>query len=263
MVTSVKDRIYTQLNDLNSPFRLFSPRTVGLGTPVVNEGGEHNTRLTLTAVPGRGYIGDVDVYFDRVPLSDLIQSTDLRSQEPWTPAIVASMLQSSTGLPLVADDFEPFTVPVLKPGESKQVTVKLKEGSFGFYGELTLNLLYGKPWLDTMVGSKDLGVLNHPIAFRQEGNKSLRLLTWHVDFTCVRDALVVNKQGTYTDWARLQQMCQFLNIPAWNQGKIGDYATKDVPDANPAFDRVVIQSRGTQGPPYGDAYLHYNSFDEV
>lgn len=263
MATSVKERIYTQLNELNTPFRILSDRTIRMGSPVLNEEGPYNTRLNLKAQPGRGYIGDVDVYFDRVPLKDLVEQTELRSQDAWSISLIVQLIQASAGIPLSTEDFEPFEAPVLQPGESQQLTVKLKEGSLGYYGDLTLDLLYGKPWLDTVIGSKVLGVQNHPVTFRQEGYPSLRQLTWAVDFTCVRDALVVNKSGTYTDFGAVQQMCQFLNIPAWSPNRIGHYDTKDVKDANPAFDRVVIQSRGTQGPPYGDVYLHYNLLDEV
>ncbi|MNR38220.1 hypothetical protein D3C85_1563020 [compost metagenome] len=89
------------------------------------------------------------------------------------------------------------------------------------------------------------------------------MLTWSKDFTSVRDAIALSKTGYYADWDALQAACTYMGIPSWGQNRIVDKATSEVPDANPAFDRVVIQSSVLGNQIEGPIYLHYNVLEEI
>jgi hypothetical protein len=255
-----KEKLLDLINDLNQPRKELNNINVKFtGIVPANETGE--TILTVAGVPGRGYSGSVDLTYNRLNLTEILDGKTVRSPDPLTPDSFLELVNNAYNLFLTALDVGEITIPELGEGEFAQLTLEANEDSLGFIGGATLRLEFGRSWLDQVIGNKTLNELKHPI--KVEYKKSSRMVTWNKDFTCVRDAIAPTKKNEYTDWAALQAACAAYGIPAWSPNRIVDQPTSAVPDANPAFDRVVIQSSVLSASLDGPIYLHYNVLEEI
>jgi hypothetical protein len=255
------DKLLQLLNETNDPLKTFTRINVGLVDVQSVEIDGPITKVTVTAVPGRGYSGSVDVQYHRLDLSEVIAGKTVRSLNAMTPQIVIDLINSSLGLFLSVDDLLPFTTPTPEEGTAVVIDIEAAPDSPGFMGLTQITVEYGRSWLDQVVGRRSLNELTHPISV--DYRKSARMLTWGRDFTCVRDAIKPDKNGDYTNWDVLQKACAAMGIPSWDKWKIADYPTTAIPDANPAFHRVVIQTATYSGTMVGKIYLHYNVLEEV
>lgn len=256
------DKLRQLLNDTNLPPKEFTERNLRMDLPVWEVGEGYNTKLGLEGIPGRGYYGPAEVFYRRIDLSTINRQTPVRTTVPLTAQVVLDLFNAVTALFLTLDDVEPFTPPTLNDGDSGEVTIVAVENSLGFTGSAVIPLEFGRSWLDSMVGSRNLPVLKHPIV-RLDYRQSARMMTWSKDFTCLRDSLLPDKKSQYSNWPTLNAACLEMGIPAWVQAGITDNATSDIADSNPLFDRVVIQRNVISAQMLGDLYFHYNILEEV
>lgn len=259
-MTISADKIRTLINEENLPPKLFTEGNLKLETPVPSVGDGYNTKLPVSAVPGRGYWGEEEVFYKRINMAEVTRETPYRSTVTLTPEIVLQLINNTTGLFITPEDIEPFTPPVLLEGQSGDVVLVALSNSLGFTGTLTAKFEYGRAWLDVAVVQRNLTVLTHPIPVTDL--KSARMLTWSKDFTPYRDSIAVVK-GDYADWDAVQEIIGLMKIPVWAKGPITDLPTSAVPDSNPAFDRVVVQKKVVSDDMVGDVYLHYNNLEEI
>lgn len=249
------DRMYLVLNESFLPPKEFNGKRLTFGPATVTTQFDRDTVVTVTGIPGRGYYGDVDLYYNRMDLTAEVGSFSFRSTEQHTRETVAQALARRYQLDIDPDDFEPFTVPVLEEGQSTDITLTVKADSIQWKGSIPVHLEYGQSWLDDMVGKTTLDAFSHP---NSTNRQSARLFTWGVDFSGIQAALKPQLNGDYTDWNAVATLSALLGIPAWVRGKVVDRATVDVPDSNPRFERVVIQQSVTSGVMVGPLYFHYN-----
>jgi len=254
------EKLRQLLNDEQLPPKLFTERNLIMRIPEADVGEGWNTKLELEGIPGRGYYGTDEVFYKRIPLELIQRVTPLRSVAALTPQLVVDLFNASTGAWLILDDLEEFTPPELADGESGSVTITAKSTSLGFTGSALINLEYGRSWLDSVVASRNLNVLTHPI--KVDYRKSARMLTWSKDFTSLRDSMLPVK-GIYADWEIFSAACGEMGIPTWVRASCTDYPTSAIPDSNPAFHRVVIQRNVVSGGMIGDLYFHYNVLEEM
>ncbi len=255
-----KEKLLDLINESNLPPKVLNHINVRF-TGVVPADESGATILTVAGVPGRGYSGQVDLTYNRLNLTEILDGKTVRSPDQLNPSSFLELINSAYNLFLTAIDVGEITIPVLGEGEYAQLTLEANEDSLGFVGVANIRLEFGKSWLDQVVGNRNLNELRHPITVSYK--MSSRMLTWSKDFTSVRDAIVVSKAGYYTDWTALQAACTYMGIPGWDQNRITDHATSDIPDANPEFDRVVIQNSVQSAYIDGPIYLHYNVLEEI
>lgn len=256
-IVSAKQRILDLLNELNLPPKALTAINVKFGQPeVLPDEGLVNTKVTISAVPGRGYSGSVDITYRRLAIGEILQAPTLRSLDPFTEDLVLASINNAFGLFLTVDDMQPFDIPEIPAGESQVLQLRAKEGSLGWLGGVDITLEHAKPTLDLVVGIRTLPIFRH----FAEPSKGLnaRMVTWGTDFSSLQAAIKLNYKGEYTDWDALQDACARVGIPGWTQGTAVDKATSEVPDSNPAFQRVVIQQLAVSAGMSGPIYLHYN-----
>lgn len=252
--------ILRELNELNDPNRKLTEINVTLGNLVSEITEDYNTRITVEAEPGRGYLGTVDVTYKRIVLSEAAPDAHIRSTQPFTKESTLALLNSAFQLFLSVDDLEDFTPPTLALNETANLTLTAKPQSFGWMGDLEVEFMFGRSLLDSVIGIRGLPLLRHPIDETMR-RQSFYMATWGRDFTCLRDAIKVKNGNRYTDFAALQLACTELGIVGWAEGYIADYATSAVADSNKAFDRVVVQAGVSSPSGFGAVYLHYNLLD--
>jgi hypothetical protein len=257
-------RLLNEANEKNSPKRPLTLINITPQVPQVLEGNEkHNTQVTIEGVLGRVYTGSQTLLYKRISLTDALAGLQLRNIVPFTTQMVIDMVNTQLGLFITIDDLEPFTPPTLALNETASLTLIPKAESFGFVGQVQIQLMYGRTLLESVIGIRLLKLFNHPNdpAFNKQSG---RMATWGIDFTSLRDSLKINPLTlSYTDWATFQSACIYLQIPSWAKGQLIDSATADVPDSNPAFDRVTIQPVVNSAYIFGPLYFHYNLLDEV
>lgn len=255
-----KEKLLDLINDLNQPQRELNDINVKF-TGIVPADESGATVLTVAGVPGRGYSGQVDLTYNRLNLTEILDGKTVRSPDTLNPDSFLELVNSAYNLFLTAIDVGEITIPELGEGEYAQLTLEANEDSLGFVGTATVRLEFGKSWLDQVVGNRNLKELTHPI--KVDYRMSARMMTWDKDFTCMRDAIALTKTREYTDWPSLQAAATYMGIPGWSPHYLVDKATSEVPDANPAFDRVVIQAVHNEVNMLGPIYLHYNVLEEI
>jgi len=252
--------ILRELNELNDPNRKLTEINVQLGNLISEVTPEYNTRITIEAAPGRGYLGTVDVTYKRIVLSEAAPDAHIRSTQPFTKESTLALLNATFQLFLSVDDLEDFTPPVLALNETASLTLTAKPESFGWMGSFDVEFMFGRTMLDSVIGIRGLPLLRHPIDVNQR-RQSFYMATWGRDFTCLRDAIKVKNGNRYTDFDALQLACTKLGIAGWADGYISDHPTSAVADSNQAFDRVVVQPGVSSPSGLGAVYLHYNLLD--
>lgn len=250
------ERMYVVLNEMFTPPKEFTAKRITFSIPEQVDEFDRNTKVTISGIPGKGYYGEVDVYYDRMNIADYVETFEFRSLNPLTQADIIAGMANRYAIDINPDDFAPFTPPALGDGEAQTIHVSMAETSLQWFGEVDLALSFGPSWLDTMIGRADLDIYKHPNS--ATNRQSSRLWTWGADFSGIQAALKPNAKGDYTDWALVQQVARAMGIPDWVKGKVVDKATADVPDANTMFQRVVIQSSVQSGQLNGPMYFHYN-----
>lgn len=254
------DKLLELLNLANVPPKEFTGKNLRLGSPTVSEGASTNTKVMVEGIPGFGYYNEKEISYTRIPLTEYLTNTTVRSIVPLTKEAFMIQLNAVYDLELSLEDLEEFVIPEITLNDSVAIDLTAAASSIGFQGFAQVTYTYGRPLIESVIIVRDLTVLKFVIP--NSSYLSALHMTWGKDFTSVRDAIKV-KNSTYTDWDALQVACQFLNIPVWGKGNIIDIPTSADPLANTAFDRVVIQRSVVSAGMLGDLYFHYNLFDEV
>lgn len=252
------------INETNDPVKPLTQMNVKFMG--VTAGSGDQATLLLEGVAGRGYSGQAELTYKRLDLSEILAGAKVRAPDELTPDSFLALLNNAYNLFLTTLDLELIEIPPLGEGEVAQIQLTTLPNSYGFHGDVAITLEFGKSWLDQVVARKSLNTLTHPI--KVEYAYSARMLTWNRDFTCLRDAIKPNAKGEYSDWDTLQKACTAMGIPTWVQrAGLVDQPTSAVPDANPKFQRVVIQSNvplpGGAPRIMGPMYFHYNVLEEI
>jgi hypothetical protein len=255
-----KEKLLDLINDLNQPQRELNDINVRF-TGIVPADESGATVLTVAGVPGRGYSGQVDLTYSRLNLTEILDGKTVRTPDPQTPDSFLELVNNAYNLFLTAIDVGEITIPELGEGEYAQLTLEASPDSLGFVGVATVRFEFGKSWLEQVIGNRNLQELTHPV--KVDYRMSARMVTWNKDFTCVRDAMALTKTREYTNWPVIQAAATYMGIPAWSPHYLVDKATSEVPDANPEFDRVVIQAVHDNSKLLGPIYLHYNVLEEI
>lgn len=253
---SNKERLFIVLNDQFLPPKEFNEKRITFTDPVAVDQYDRNTMVTVTGIPGKGYYGEVDVFYNRLQLEDYVTDFEFRSLDPLSRDSVAEALSRRYELSIDPSDFTGVEIPPLGDGESFDGELVVDPTSLQWVGSVIIRLEHGKSWLDTMVGSRNLDVHRHPNPSKTKRFAKMDL--WGIDFSAIQWALKPNARGEYTDWDTVRAVCRSINIPDWTKNRVIDRATADVPDSNPAFQRVVIQDTVSSGLLQGPIYFHYN-----
>lgn len=256
------EEIIALVNEKNTPPKLLTTALVRFNEPVEEAGEGWDTRVLMLANPGKGYRGDVEIFYTRIPLSDLNAAPALRSETGFTAESLISSLNGVAGAFITIDDLEPFEIPELALGESKVVTIVSKETSLGWRGSVDISITYGRSHMTAIVYSRILDVMRHPNA--DENNiPHARWLSDKFDFTSFRDALVPTEWGRLTDPQAIVTVCTKLGIPPFSPYNVGHAKTSQVAQANTNFTHVAVVEFYNSGRMLSPLYLHYNAFDEV
>lgn len=235
-----------------------------------------DTRIKVRGVQNSEFRNQsVEIFYDRLDLGVLFGG----SYRPEVEAIGQSTLwrllpdiNKALGTQFTKRDLEDIDISTL--GESSEVTLELraKPGSPAFKGFTRITFFRRKILLTDVITVTEYEQLKHPDPLL-EGFTSAGLLTWGIDFTLIADYLRVNNsaarwRGDFTDLSGLRTALKDnYGIENWpgndttvdGSGTVDVYDTRDVPEANTDFQRVVVQTEIRENGYVGTAYFHYNT----
>lgn len=218
--------------------------------------------LPTTAMLGREYRGYVDFRYKRINLSKVY---DIR---PALHAVGANTLHGMLdvvnrflGLNLTANDVVDTNIANVGAGEQVNINVDALSTSLGYEGGFVIQYFRIRPYMDKVVASVELGVLNH-LVDPTLAKKDLDMQMWNIDFSNSLSALKVTTSNYWASVAAVQALMAeefgYADFPAPAVKGVSDYATKDYPGANTNFQRVAVQKNVVGSTYQGNALFHYN-----
>lgn len=155
-----------------------------------------NTYMKLTAAQGAGFEGRSTIKYDRLTLSDFSHFKPTRGLPAYQPATTHDLLSNILyyfGLMLGPQDIISEPV-VLDQNGAGTVTIKAKDTSPLWLGQLTFDVTQGGANIDTITTVKALNGLNYPVSDPATQTSAL-LYTYPLNFTAYRDDLLAMAEG--------------------------------------------------------------------
>lgn len=153
----------------------------------------HNTGVKVVAIQGSGYIGDVDVTYNRLDIGLLFKNIALNLDvtSPTTTADLLPKLNSKYGLGLTIDDIEDNAVDMSGSGPHSHVIV-MKTTSLAYIGQVTTTIgpdpEVGER-LDTVILQTNLNGLLYPNSDTTKAQA--REYSWGIDASSISAYLQV------------------------------------------------------------------------
>ncbi|MNH65369.1 hypothetical protein D3C73_173780 [compost metagenome] len=264
------------INNANTPLVPFAPENLTFGTPQVVTGNPSvNATVKVRGIQGEVYAGQVAISYNRLDLGVLYRG----NYRPEFTALGQSTLyrllpeiNKALGLNLTKNDLIDVDLKLLEEGDQVNLELRAKPGSLAYTGLATILFNRRQLMLTDVLPVEAFEEFKHadPVL---EGYQSAGLLTWGQDFTIIAQYLKVNRygnnyKGSWIDEAGLRAgLAQYFGIENWpridtsanSKMTIRDYATKDHPDANRNYQRVVVQTSLRSDGYSGTAFFHYNA----
>lgn len=255
-------QLVNEANQLRYPLTIDN---VSLNLPTVKDkDSPRNTGIVIDAVPDKGYKGKVEVLFDRHDLPVLFEEAgmtpSIRSNETITAELIIELLNIKYGFYLEAQDLEEIKIPEFEELETTQsIEIVVKENSWNWVGTITLETTFGNPLIESVVIVRLMPVLVHPVDLKILGDKASGYMSsWGMDFTAYLKKLVIDRgTGKWKNMDEVMAVGALAGIPAWPNGQVLDYPTSAVANANPKFERVLVQAYAGANV-LGPIYFHYD-----
>lgn len=244
------------------------------GTPTTDD--NQVTRVNLRGVQDSEYRNTkVPITYKRLDFGVLFNG-------PYVPEFTAlskvslwkllPVINKTLGITLTVNDVQDIDIRTLGTDDRLVLTIVASPTSKVYSGTFELVFNRNFVYLTEVVSTTHLDALTHPDGFH-ENAISAGLLTWGQDYTLIQDKLAVDStllegKGNYVDpeglSAALEEHYGILSWPGNDINNpdhttIQDMDTRDVPEANTNFQRVVVQRNIQENGYIGTAYFHYNT----
>lgn len=145
LVMSSINKLIDLINADNPHPALLSEKNITFSVPIVDIGETWNTAVTVSAIKGSGYVGQVVVRYNRIDLSNLGSEIGIISEEAFTADTVVSILNRTRGSFISLDDVSSIAIPVMNVGDIETIALTAKTDSLGWTGRVDISLLMGLP----------------------------------------------------------------------------------------------------------------------
>lgn len=136
---SSKDKLFALINATNPLPRPLTANNVELIDPRPAVGTGWNTRVTIRAIPDKGYSREQDVFYRRIDLSDL-EPIVYKAEDVTTPASLLALINARRGTWMELEDVQPFVVPVTPAGGESTLVITAADESYCFIGQASITL---------------------------------------------------------------------------------------------------------------------------
>lgn len=231
------------------------------------------TQVAIRGVQNSDYrIQPMVINYEKLDLSVLFQG-DYR---PQVTALGQSSLHrllpefsKALGITLTPSDIEDVDVTQLGEGNELTIELRAKPNSRAYRGFTRVVFHRRLIYLWDVVEKRFYDEFKHPDPLLAN-HRSTGLLTWGLDFSLIYRDLTVNtislsRRGQFSRLTQLRDALESeYGIENWpgnelsETGRIRDYDTRSIPEANTDFQRVVVQTNIRANGYVGTAYFHYN-----
>lgn len=139
------DRVVELINQKNTPPYPLTDQNIAMQNVTVDPEAHWNTRVTIAAAPDHGYLGTVDVFYTRSPLSALGANIDLVQEAPFTVQNIVDDINTQKTSQLTIDDFDQLTVPTMTTLTPALMQISAAVNSLGWLGNTQVTLVSGMP----------------------------------------------------------------------------------------------------------------------
>lgn len=137
-------RVLAMVSAVNTPTYPLTTETVALTGLAVENASTHNTRVSMHGLPGRGYTGQVDLFYTRVLLSAMGELA-FKQEAPFTYQGVLDLINQTKHAQVSLEDFTNSGLPEVENGTPKAFTLSADPSSFAWLGNTQVTLLAGIP----------------------------------------------------------------------------------------------------------------------
>ena len=142
---TVYDKLLELINSSSNGSVPFDLSMISFGTPVPDSSTIRNTKITVSSIAGKGFIGSVDLFYNRISLSAMGNVVWLFSDTPFTPASVVSLLNDGENAFLLVDDVESIIIPDMCVGDIYVLSLTAKPDSINWTDKIDTSLIVGFP----------------------------------------------------------------------------------------------------------------------
>lgn len=138
------DRLTEMVEEKNTPtypLTRDSIRYVGVASDPSNQ---WNTRVTMQARPGSGYVGSVQLFYTRANLTAL-GTLEFSQEAPFTIAQLCEMINAEKASQMTAEDLSNTYIPQMETGVVTTLILGAAEDSLVWLGNTQVSLLTGIP----------------------------------------------------------------------------------------------------------------------
>ena len=220
------------------------------------------TILPVTAMLGGQYEGYQNFKYKRINLSQIFDVAPIVS-DVGGPTLYSMLpaVNKILGMDFTEDDVLDTDIATINAGEQTNINMVAKSSSIGYSGQFFFRYIRLRITFTDAVKSTALQTLVYP-GHPDITKTNLSMMMWDFDFsadvTAGTLALRGNTWANQTAVATLMQEFGINDWPAPVVNGVTDYATKDYPGANTAFQRVIVQKTVSGSSYAGDALFHYN-----
>ncbi len=142
---SSAEKVIDLINQENTPVYPLTTSVISFSDLTPDEETSWNTKLTVNAIPGQGYIGTVDIFYRRINLTELGLSVYLASEAPFTVSSFLEKLNNDRLTSMTEEDLEPDFLPSMDTGVPTDVLITATDGSLAWRGNVTVQVVTGLP----------------------------------------------------------------------------------------------------------------------
>lgn len=264
-----KEVLVDLINQVNTFPTPLTPDAVFISPPKgITDPNPTLVEVKVIGMPNSSYEGAVPVRYKRIDLTSAFGDIVPRVEGTSTGSLhdLLPFLSKELGMELYPEDIEETDFSYLQEDEETNLQIKARLTSLSYTGRGLITFTRRRHQLSVVIEITALDRLLHP-GHTGGVKESVNVLTYAYDFTeryqQIRRHQYYNLPASIT-----QQRLAMSELFGWNNWPYGqssplvDYATDQIPDANPDYDRVLIQHLSptdTAALPYeGTAYFHYN-----
>lgn len=142
-MASSRDKLLALINADNPWPMPLNFKCVSFSDPLPDLGQAWNTKVTVSAIPGFGFTGHVDVFYHRIGLPDT-GYIGIFTEEQLTPETLTALLALQKNIDIPVEELEDFSIPMFEAvGDMGTVVLAAKSNSYGWMGTTTAEVLFG------------------------------------------------------------------------------------------------------------------------
>lgn len=252
------------INSSNPLPQTLAPDTVFLGDPKVLASPPGGVAVVVVPLVGSRYGEQVEVQYQRMDLTAIFGGYKPIIEGLGTSNLhtMLDVINEALGTSFSPRDVEDVQIDWLKANNQVNLLIKAAPKSFGYFGSFIVQFNRERSTLADKVKLNTLDLMHYKGTGNPVG-RSLEMVTWGLDFSEDLKALEINRYGQWAQLGQLAAIMQQLGFADFPQvdlrkNPVGDYATSEVPLANPRFERVAIHRDIVTAGYRGTAYFHYN-----